>query len=436
MASELSVNVDQEQVTALPEESGTSEGLEEDEQVLNEDIDVDLEDYDLGGESGGEQAASSDDPFFVSKKAAAVFKHRLIQVYFPKFAGKAGSTEADKRLAYVDTHAGRGEYDDGTAGSPLLIADNVAHMAQRRIDCYFVEKRRGNHERLREVLSEHMPAGATWETRRGTASEHLADSLSFAGNSPLFMFIDPYGLGPTFPEVVQVLNRPRQGYGSKTEVLLNFISSAFGRAGGYLKFDNPTDQQVKTLTHLDEVLDGPWWRSVYLSTEVTSDAVAAIARAYAEKIHAVTGCSWTLMPVKNRAHHVPLYWLLHFTRHPDGVWWIREAAAMAGRDWRRHCSPPPPSEEGVLFAREDPFPQEEEQRHKEWVDTIEANARALLDSHGRIDVRADAYALFGETFGLAWSKHLREALSRLFKDGVLFPKPLSAGLDKYVGQRV
>ena len=32
--------------------------------------------------------------------------------------------EADKRLVYVDTHAGRGAYHDGTQGSPLLIAQN------------------------------------------------------------------------------------------------------------------------------------------------------------------------------------------------------------------------------------------------------------------------------------------------------------------------
>ncbi len=35
-------------------------------------------------------------------------KHSLLKSYFPRFAGKVGSTETDKRLVYVDTHAGPG----------------------------------------------------------------------------------------------------------------------------------------------------------------------------------------------------------------------------------------------------------------------------------------------------------------------------------------
>jgi three-Cys-motif partner protein len=391
-------------------------------------------DYDLGGKAGGEDQLASDDPFFVSRQAAAVFKHKLIQVYFPKFAGKAGSTEADRRLAYVDTHAGRGAYDNGTPGSPLLIAQNVANMAQRRIDCFFVERKPSNYQYLCEVLKANMPAGATWETRRGAASDHLDEALTFAADSPLFVFVDPYGLGPTFPEVVRVLKRKRAGYGSKTELLLNFISSAFGRAGGYLWFDESTDQQRKTLEHLDEVLDGSWWRDVYLQAAQPSDAVEEIAATYAAKVSKAAGCSWTLIPVRNRAHHVPLYWLVHFTHHPDGLWWIREAAAQASHAWRRYCSPPP-TEEDVLFTVENPFPAEESARQAAWVDAIEKNARGVLSARGRIDVRADASDLFGvETFGLAWAKHLRQALDRLYKDGTLVPKPYTAAIERYVGQ--
>src|SRR5262249_37437354 len=145
-----------------------------------------------------------------------------------------------KRLVYVDTHAGPGEYDDGTPGSPLLIAKNVTGMlgasgaAHRDIACMFVEARRGHHQHLEMVLKHNMPAEANWRARHGTASDHLDEALAFAGDAPLFMFIDPYGLGPTFDEVVHVLKRPRAGRGSKTEILLNFISTAFSRAGGFL----------------------------------------------------------------------------------------------------------------------------------------------------------------------------------------------------------
>lgn len=373
----------------------------------------------------------------MSKKAAAVFKHKLLKTYFPKFAGKAGSAEADKRLAYINTHAGRGAYDDGTKGSPLPIAEDVAEMRRlRRIDCFFIEARKSNHDHLHQLLTVAMPSNAHWRTRYGRASEHLQEALTFAGNSPLFMFIDPYGLGPTFEEVVAVLNRPREGYGSKTEVLLNFISMAFSRAGGYLRRTEKTPQQVTTLQRLDTVLGGNWWRAIYLSSATAEPAVAAIARGYAQRLQQRTNTSVSLIPVRDRAHKRPLYWLVHFTRHPDGVWWIREAAAHAAAEWRRYCGPPPEAGEASLFSLEDPFPAEEDQRQVGWVDTVEHRARDILKQTGRIELPRDAYDLFGpETFGQAWGKHLRQALFRLFQHGVLEPRPYANGIEKYQGTR-
>lgn len=398
---------------------------------------AELEDYALSGEAGGEEAAGSDDPFFVSKQAAAVFKHKLLKSYFPKFAGKAGSTEADKRLAYVDTHAGRGAYDDGTAGSPLLVAQDVSEMQKlRRIDCFFVEARRSNHDHLRQLLTENMPAGANWVTRHGRASDHLQEALAFAGNSPLFMFVDPYGLGPTFEEVVSVLNRTRQGYGRKTEVLLNFIAMAFSRAGGYLRRAERSSQQEATLQRLDEVLGGGWWREIYLSSTSTAPAIAQIAHGYAELLQRRSSCSTSLIPVRDRAHKEPHYWLVHFTHHPDGVWWIREAAARAAAEWRRYCSPPPDTDDNSLFSIADPFLTEEEARQSSWVDAIERRARNLLLKRGHIDLPQDAYDLFGpDTFGQAWEKHLRQALFRIFQDGILEPRPYAKDINKYRGHR-
>ncbi|MEW2508258.1 three-Cys-motif partner protein TcmP [Amycolatopsis sp. NPDC047767] len=412
----------------------TLEGESADPDILS----TGLDDYAISGEAGGDEVAGSDDPFFVSKKAAAVFKHKLLKTYFPKFAGKTASTEADKRLAYVDTHAGRGAYDDGTAGSPLLVAQDVAGLRQsRQIDCFFIEAKKSNYERLTQVLANNMPAEARWHVRHGRASDHLREAVDFAGNAPLFMFIDPYGLGPTFDEVVAVLNRPREGHGSKTEVLLNFIAMAFSRAGGYLRLTDPTPQQTTTLEHLDAVLGGDWWHDIYLSSDTTATAVAEIAKGYADRINKKTGCAWTLMPVRDRAHKQPIYRLVHFTRHPDGLWEIREAAAQAGAAWRKYCSPPPASDEGSLFTLEDPFPAEEEARQAGWIDAIEHNARELLARRGEIVLPRDAHEVFGpETFGQAWLKHLRQALVRLFKEGILEPKPLARELSKYRGHAV
>lgn len=413
-----------------------------------------LVDYELGGETGAADEAVGD-PFFVSKKSAAVFKHALLKSYFPKFAGKTASTETSKRLVYVDTHAGPGLYEDGTPGSPLLIARNVSGMlgasgaAHRNIASVFVEARPDSHLRLEAVLRDNMPEEADWRARRGKASAHLDEALKYAGDDPLFMFIDPYGLGPSFNEVVRVLTRPRKGWGSKTEILLNFISMAFSRAGGFLKAESPTGQQKTTLDRLDEVLGGPWWRQVYLKHSSGGRAVEELVNGYAGRVCAVVNnriragskgkCQATLIPVRNTPEQdMPVYWLVHFTFHRHGRWCMAEAAAKANATWRENNHQIALSKRLAIEAQGDQadlfggglvpeitqseYERIERKRQEEWTDQIEANLEQLLRARGHVNVCGDMASIFGATLGLADGKHLKKAWERLTVRGLVKPR--------------
>ncbi|MGW6932928.1 three-Cys-motif partner protein TcmP [Lentzea sp. NPDC054927] len=433
----------------------------------NDDLTAEeLADYQLGGETGGEigtETGPGCDPFFVSKKSAAVFKHSLLKSYFPKFAGKAGSTEVDKRLVYVDTHAGPGEYEDGTPGSPLLIAKNVTGMlgasgaAHRDIACMFVEARRSHHQHLKAVLTQNMPPEARWQARHGKASKHLDEALAFAGDAPLFMFIDPYGLGPTFDEVVRVLKRPRAGRGSKTEILLNFISMAFSRAGGFLNTDQPTAQQATTLDRLDLVLGGAWWRDVYLAASIGGQAVSKLVSEYARLVceavnkRAQPGipqrCEATLIPVWNTLEQdTPVYWLVHFTFHPQGKWCIAEAAAKANSTWRqanhqlaltKRLAREADTGQEDLFSgtlvpqiTEEEHSRAEEELQKRWIATITENIKRLTQTRPRLDVCRDMDVIFGTTLGLADGKHLRRAWDQLAQQGLVERRETSKPIEK------
>ncbi|MGX7823548.1 three-Cys-motif partner protein TcmP [Actinokineospora sp. 24-640] len=421
-----------------------------------------LVDYELGGETGSANEAVGD-PFFVSKKSAAVFKHALLKNYFPKFAGKTASTETSKRLVYVDTHAGPGLYEDGTPGSPLLIARNVSGMlgasgaAHRNIASVFVEARPDSHLRLEAVLRANMPEGAEWRAQRGKASAHLGEALKFAGDDPLFMFIDPYGLGPSFDEVVRVLTRPRKGWGSKTEILLNFISMAFSRAGGFLNTESPTGQQQTTLDRLDAVLGGPWWRQVYLKHSSGGRAVEELVNGYAQRLCAVVNeriravskgkCQATLIPVRNTPEQdIPVYWLVHFTFHPHGRWCIAEAAAKANATWRennhqialsKRLALEAQGDQGDLFGgalipeiTQGEYERIERQRHEEWTGQIEANLEQLVRTRGHVNVCDDMALIFGATLGLAEGKHLKKAWERLSKHGLVRPRDTKVVIEK------
>ncbi len=248
------------------------------------------------------------------------------------------------------------------------------------------------------------------------------------------MFVDPYGLGLSFDEVVRVLNRPRVGFSRKTEVLLNFISGAFARAGAAADPNKAVRNRAATLEHLDAVLGGQHWREIYLSAESGAAAAAAIANEYARSIAHASGCRYSVIPVRNRAHREPVYWLVHFTFHPDGVYWMRDSAGRASAEWRKHLAPPEGYGSLTLFDDGlDTFEEEEKKRRANWIDEIENNARQLLQRKGSISVSEDQRELFGEADGLAWSTHLLQGLQRIWREGLLDPRPYSSALEKYNG---
>ena len=76
----------------------------------------------------------------VSAAREAVLKHGLLVRYAYYFAGRAGAA-ARGRVAFVDGYAGEGRYDDGSPGSPLLLASQAerATLLGRDIKLAFVE---------------------------------------------------------------------------------------------------------------------------------------------------------------------------------------------------------------------------------------------------------------------------------------------------------
>ena len=84
-------------------------------------------------------------------------KHRLIKCYldgwFPKLATWAG------RVLYVDTHAGRGRYSSGAAGSPLVALNALLGHSYREqllkkseVRFVFIERDPDNLKQLRVEL--------------------------------------------------------------------------------------------------------------------------------------------------------------------------------------------------------------------------------------------------------------------------------------------
>lgn len=369
------------------------------------------------GEAAGEDVGASERTFFVSKKAAAVLKHGVLKQYVLPFASKVGSMSAGGRVVYVDGYAGPGRYADGTEGSPVLILDEAKTIAAyRSLECHFVEKSRSDAQRLRAVVAEAQAAGVACEAHLGRLEDHLDAILERAAGYPLFLFLDPFGLGLAYNDLVDVLRDKRPPAGAPTEVLLNFSSHAVRRIGGVLRADRADARSRRTVEALDRACGGDWWHEEFLSARDNAEAVERIADGFLDRVCRAAKTGGWSVPVRNRSDHQPVYHLVFFTRHREGLYLFGDALSLAQQEWRRACQPPPREEQPTLFGDIDMFAIEETARVERWVDAIAANIERLL-VQGDFVVGEKYTAVFGDTIGEARQMHVRAAIKRLYAAG-------------------
>ena len=67
--------------------------------------------------------AKKNDDFFVEKKPWSEVKDQLLGCYLKPYIAKILHTR--KPLIYVDCFAGKGKFDDGKQGSPLIALDLI-----------------------------------------------------------------------------------------------------------------------------------------------------------------------------------------------------------------------------------------------------------------------------------------------------------------------
>lgn len=378
-------------------------------------------------------------PFFESKRAAAVLKHAILKGYVAPFAVKTGSTSVDHRVAIVDGYAGAGRYDNGEPGSPAIIAEaaRLPVLRDRKLECLFIEKDRNTYQRLCQVLQDEDGDEVRWTAWHGTVEDHLPEVLERAAGVPLLLFLDPFGLPPAFDVLVDVFKgRPTGAFPPATEVLFRFDANAIRRIRGVLKTDD-YPARAATLAALDRAAGGTWWQDENdwsLDNEEYGDWF--INRLF-QKITKEAGCAGWGTDVRQRSDLQPAYYLIFLTRHRAGMEVFGEALSLAQEKWRRAVfdealAATQAGGQGMLLDPEAMFAQEEAQRVAQFHDRLEANVRALLGQHERFRVRDEWQAVFDGVLGKAREKHLREALKRLQVAGVTSSDSKGKLFDKIV----
>ena len=149
--------------------------------------------------------ATDEQRFFEKRKAAAFVKHEILAGYLTPYAVKVGVSADD--VVFVDGYAGPGAYDSGEPGSPEVALRASESIADYRVlRGHFIEQKKAFAQALEKHIAERSSTG--WMVHHGTAEQHLPTVLADAGDSPLLILLDPYGLAVPFDQLVdQVMGR-------------------------------------------------------------------------------------------------------------------------------------------------------------------------------------------------------------------------------------
>jgi three-Cys-motif partner protein len=155
--------------------------------------------------------------FFSSLKIWSKRKHRILGKYLVPFSAKIGSFSNE--IFCVDAFAGQGVYQDGSEGSPLLmahVADEAAGWAKPiNLKLINVEAKRKNYLSLVAATTPWVNKGIVTNLK-GRFDQKMPELMAAIGNKPAFVFLDPYGPGPIHLDYLRpLLERPQ----SVTELL-------------------------------------------------------------------------------------------------------------------------------------------------------------------------------------------------------------------------
>jgi len=164
-------------------------------------------------------------------------KHILLEKYLAAWIPILG--KYNPRICYLDGFAGRGEYRDGTLGSPLIalkVADGLSKYYGELV-CIFIEKDGENFRNLETVLDREKTNIKNWgKIKIIKENDEFSNVIEAIFHNlekeegilvPSFFFVDPFGFGGIpFSIVEKILSNP------KTEVFFTFMVRDIARFTG------------------------------------------------------------------------------------------------------------------------------------------------------------------------------------------------------------
>lgn len=283
--------------------------------------------------------SKNNNDFFKTKKEWSIVKDDLLACYLKPYISKILTTH--KPIVYIDCFAGKGKFDSGDLGSPLIALDTIKDCLSitklrqyPRISAKFIEPHYTDD--LRNNIKDFTFA----EVVSGKYEDKIEELLEDKDGDNVFLYIDPYGIKELNYSVFNKLSQRRF---NSLELLLNLNSFGFFRyacsaLGASLKdedfhfFDNLVEYDTskieisngsfnKSIQTLNNIAGGEYWQTIielYRKNEINAyQAEEQFVTLYCQ--HLKQDFKYVLnMPIRIKEGNPCKYHMVHATNHVDG----------------------------------------------------------------------------------------------------------------------
>lgn len=284
--------------------------------------------------------------FFAKKSQWANIKDRLLGAYLTVYFQKL--LKSNRPICYFDCFAGKGKFEDGSDGSPLVALKTRDERLLKTtagnslIKSFFLDYEYSDE--LRENVKFFNRYHADVQVDKGKFEEKVYPFLqTLPQNINVFLYIDPYGIKALKSNLLDSFSDLNF---ASFEMLINFNS--FGLFRNACKVKNvsyagdealaetddiaeyePTEftADFKSEKLLNDISGGNYWKQIvdaYRKKEINGyQAERQLALGYKKRLR--EKYEFVLdMPIRLRPGLLPKYRMIHVTNHKDGCYTMAE----------------------------------------------------------------------------------------------------------------
>lgn len=279
--------------------------------------------------------------FFKKKNEWSEIKDRLLGCYLTPYFQKVLRT--GKPIFYVDCFAGKGKFDDGKDGSPLIALHKREECLERTnrkdkagaIKTCFIDMNYGKE--LAINIASIFPSYDTPAVISGRYEDNILKCLQNKRGYNVFLYVDPYGIKALDSSIFDAFKS--LGFNS-FEMLINFNSFGFFRdACRVMRVDYHNDAALQNLDELVEyeptevdatkqsedllirIAGGNYWREIVVDFRDGKidgyQAEQRLSREYKNMLKQRYGYVLD-MPIRLKPGQRPKYRMIHVCDHEDG----------------------------------------------------------------------------------------------------------------------